>query len=347
MSPVASGIAGSGEAIAYSTNPDIDGLPRPLTAEPVTTGAAPGTIVAQPAPEEIRDYVLEGDGYPMRRTGPADRRSKANIFMASGIARAGQPTALSTDLHIDGLPVSSASRPARAGAAPGAIAGKPAPEEILDYELERDGYRVRRAGLPDRRSKASQLIERMYSRRGYDTETASALPHCPTRITLETSRGEELFGTLTLGLDSEEGLLADALYPSEMNGLRAMGRKLCEISRLAVDPQYGSKEVFASLFHLAYIYVHIIHKATDVLIEVNPRHAGFYKRMLGFRQIGQVHTCPRVNAPAVLLHLELAYMGTQIAKHAGFRNTTERSLYPYFFANCEPEHLTDAILHAA
>jgi hypothetical protein len=118
-----------------------------------------------------------------------------------------------------------------------------------------------------------------------------------------------------------------------------MGRKLCEVSRLAVDPQYGSKEVLASLFHLAYIYLRIIHKATDVLVEVNPRHAGFYRRMLGFCQVGEVHTCPRVNAPAVLLHLELAYMDTQIAKHAGFRDTTERSLYPYFFASCDSSSL--------
>jgi hypothetical protein len=266
---------------------------------------------------------------------------------ASGIAGAGQATVHSTDPHIDELPRPVTPGYGMAGAAPDALAGKPAPEEIQDYVLERRGYRVRRVGVPDRRSKASMLIERMYSRRGYHTETASALPHRPTRITLEISRDEELFGTLTLGLDSEEGLLADTLYQPEMNGLRAMGRKLCEISRLAVDPQYGSKEVLASLFHLAYIYARIIHKATDVLIEVNPRHAGFYKRMLGFRQIGQMHTCPRVNAPAVLLHLELAYMDAQIAKHAGSRDTKERSLYPYFFASCEPEQLTDTIAQAA
>ncbi|MBI2224900.1 MAG: hypothetical protein HYU44_08080 [Betaproteobacteria bacterium] len=266
---------------------------------------------------------------------------------APGIAGAGRAPVHSTTPHIDGLPRPFPARQVTAGAAPCAIAGKPAPEEIQDYVLERRGYRVSRAGLPDRRTKASMLIERMYSRRGYHTETASTLPHRPTRITLETSRGEELIGTLTLGLDSEEGLLADALYQSEMNGLRATGRKLCEISRLAVDPQYGSKEVLASLFHLAYIYARIIHKATDVLVEVNPRHARFYKRMLSFRQIGQVQTCPRVNAPAVLLHLELAYMDTQIARHAGSRDTHEKSLYPYFFSTCEEETPANGIQLAA
>ncbi len=266
---------------------------------------------------------------------------------APAIAGAGQATVHSIDPRIDGPHVPSTAGHVTPGVAQRAIAAAPAPETLRDYVLERDGYRVRRVGQPDQRSKASMLIERMYARRGYHTETASTLPHRPTRIILETSRNEELFGTLTLGLDSEEGLLADALYRPEMNRLRAMGRKLCELSRLAVDPQYGSKEVLASLFHLAYIYARLLHKATDVLIEVNPRHAGFYKRMLGFRQIGQVHTCPRVNAPAVLLHLELAYMDAQIARHAGSRNTAERSLYPYFFASCEPEQLTDSVAQAA
>ena len=266
---------------------------------------------------------------------------------APGIAGAGQATVHSTDPHIDGLRRPLSAGHVTAGAAADAITIEPAPEAIQDYVFERRGYRVRRVGLPDRRSKASMLIERMYSRRGYQTETASVLPHRPTRITLETSKGEELFGTLTLGLDSEEGLLADALYQPEMNGLRATGRKLCEISRLAVDPQYGSKEVLASLFHLAYIYARIIHKATDVLVEVNPRHAGFYKRMLGFRQIGEVHTCPRVNAPAVLLHLELAYMDTQIRRHAGSHNTHEKSLYPYFFSMREKEAHANRIPLAA
>ena len=182
------------------------------------------------------------------------------------------------------------------------------------------------------------------SRRGYHTKIASVLPHCPTRITLETSRGEKLFGTLTLGLDSKEGLLADALFQSEINGLRAMGRKLCEITSLAVDPQCESKDVLASLFHLAYIYGRILHKATDLLIEVNPRHARFYKRLLGFHQIGPVRTCPRVNAPAVLLHLVLAHMDTQIAKYGGCHNTAVSLFLRQLRA---PEQRTDNIAHAA
>jgi hypothetical protein len=128
---------------------------------------------------------------------------------------------------------------------------------------------------------------------------------------------------------------------------RAKGGKLCELSKLAVDPQFGSKSVLASLFHLAYIYARVGHGATDAFIEVNPRHSGFYERRLGFRRIGQMRLCPRVNAPAVLLHLELAYMDVQISKHAGAQGARERSLYPYFFSGCESEDLISRIAQAA
>ena len=215
-----------------------------------------------------------------------------------------------------------------------AISNEPEPEKAQDCVLERGGYRVHLADSSGQHS-ANMLVERMYSWRGYDTEALATPSHNPNRITLQASHGQYLFGTLTAGLDSQEGLFADMLYPEEVNCFRLMGRKLCEMSKLAVDPQHGSKEVLASLFHLAYIYVHIIHKATDVLIEVNPRHAAFYERRLGFRQVGEMRTCPRVNAPAVLLQIELSYMQAQIARHGGSRDPREKSLYPYFFSTDE------------
>ncbi len=212
--------------------------------------------------------------------------------------------------------------------------GKTASHDAPDYVLERESYRVRRAGSPGQRSKACGLVDNMYSRRGYQTDSVPSIPRHPNSIILEASSGRNLFGTLTLGFDSGQGLLADALYQEEISSLRTAGRKLCEVSKLAVDPEYGSKEILASIMHLCYFYAHVIHNATDMLIEVHPRHAVFYERRLGFRQIAGMRTCPRVNAPAVLLHIELSYMQEQISKHGGSRDTKERSLYPYFSPEC-------------
>jgi hypothetical protein len=70
-----------------------------------------------------------------------------------------------------------------------------------------------------------------------------------------------------------------------------------------------------------------------MFIEVNPRHVAFYKRMLNFSPAGDCKICPRVDAPAVLLHCEVDYMRQQVALHGGHRGGTKRSLYPFF---CSP-----------
>jgi hypothetical protein len=56
---------------------------------------------------------------------------------------------------------------------------------------------------------------------------------------------------------------------------------------------------------MAYLCGRVIHGVTDAFIEVNPRHATYYKRLYGFETAGSPRTCPRVNAPAVLLRLRL------------------------------------------
>lgn len=200
-----------------------------------------------------------------------------------------------------------------------------------EYLLKCTDYNIRLVDSPRQRSKAGLLIKRMYSWRGYTTDDSAVIPHNPYHLTLEASREQQLFGTLTLGIDSKKGLAADELYEDEINIFRKKGHKICEVSKLAIDPQFGSKELLASLFHLLYIYAYTLHKVKDAFIEVNPRHAAFYKRMLGFKQIGEKRTCPRVDAPAVLLHLDLDYMDAQISSFAGSCGFRERSLYSYFF----------------
>jgi hypothetical protein len=200
--------------------------------------------------------------------------------------------------------------------------------------IRRGDYTVCAARSSAQRLAASKLIERMYASRGYETQTVTIIPHNPDRMTFEASNREELVGTLTLGFDGRNGLLAERLYGEEIGRLRDDGRVVCELSRFAVDPDHGSKELMASLIQLAHINA-IVREATDAVIEVNPRHAVFYKRMLGFGQIGETRICPRVNAPAVLLHLEIEYMNEQIRQQCGSVHGHERSLYPYFVREWE------------
>jgi len=204
---------------------------------------------------------------------------------------------------------------------------KPAAEAVKQQK-----FKIRLASSDSRRQSASMLIEKRYASRGYQTR---ALEEDPQRITVLVFMEEKIVGTTTLGLDGPAGLMADSIYKEEIDVLRAEGRSVCELTKLAIDDQYvDSKHIVAVLFHLCKIYGQNIHKATDFVIEINPRHANFYKRLLGFEDFGEEKTCPRVNAPAVLLRLQLEYADEQIGKYGGLQKSAigVRSLYPYCFS---------------
>jgi len=204
-------------------------------------------------------------------------------------------------------------------------------------------FKVRLANTEDRRKSASLLIEKMYSWRGYE---ANPLGQDPNKITLVAYQDDQVVGTLTLGLDSPSGMVVDQLYKSEADQLRAQGRKICDVTKLAVDQEIKSKSVLGALFHLSVIYGRNIHHATDFLIEVNPRHALFYQRMIGFVPFGEEKLCPRVNAPAVLLKLDLAYADEQVKQYGGLGADTQgvKSIYPYWFSKEDELGITQRLL---
>lgn len=177
---------------------------------------------------------------------------------------------------------------------------------------------------------AGGLLRRMYAWRGYALAEGLAHAH---RITLVAESGGQAIGTMSLWFDRQGALPADEEFGDRLDLLRAQGRRLCEPSRLAIDKGM-SKRVFAALIHVSYIYAHHIQGFSDYVIEVNPRHVTFYKRMLGFADFGGERACARVGAPAVLLRLPLEQMGAQIRQWGGLmeQHGGERSFYPYFFA---------------
>lgn len=167
------------------------------------------------------------------------------------------------------------------------------------------GYDIRPARTAQQHGLSNMLVRRMYAWRGYATESIGYRLDDPNRITLAAWHLDEVVATLTLGRDSREGLLADALYAPELSSLRHPDRVVCEVSRLAVDPDFSSRELLTALFRTAFQHGKAHFAASDAVIEVNPRHACYYQRRMGFRLIGEERQCRRVNAPAVLLHQEL------------------------------------------
>ncbi|MBL8415864.1 MAG: hypothetical protein JNM42_15630 [Propionivibrio sp.] len=167
------------------------------------------------------------------------------------------------------------------------------------------GYHIRPVRTPYQHGLAGMLVRRMYSGCGYSTESPTHRLDDPNRVTLVAWHADDVVATLTLGRDSTDGLLADALYARELNSLRRPNRIVCEVTRLAVNPDFSHRDLLTNLFQAALQYGKDIFTGSDAVIEVNPRHASYYQRMLGFQKIGNLRQCQRVDAPAVLLHQEL------------------------------------------
>lgn len=170
------------------------------------------------------------------------------------------------------------------------------------------------------------LVSDRYAWRGYGQarRDADAAP-LQREVTLLAWSDADAVGTMTMGFDNGQGLLADQAYAQRLDELRAMGRTVCEFTRFAVSSAADSKATISGLFDLSYVLGRKMLGVTDVVVEVNPRHVGFYRRAFGFRPISDVRTCERVNAPAVLLRLDVAEMEERM-RGSGARTPGELTL---------------------
>jgi hypothetical protein len=203
--------------------------------------------------------------------------------------------------------------------------GPPGPRRFKIKAAEADGLR----GMVD------HLLKSRYGWRGYK-QVSLPTDQSVHRFTLAAIENQSTIGTITVGFDGADGLAAEATFAEEVAVLRAGGRHLCEFTKLAIDPMVGSKRVLAALFHVAYIVAHRIRAFDTLLIEVNPRHVGYYQRMLGMRVLTGERINASVNAPSVLLCVDFAYIMAQIGEYGGQPNRADtRSLYPFAFTLTE------------
>lgn len=173
---------------------------------------------------------------------------------------------------------------------------------------------VRLACSPEQHAEADRLVRLRYAWRGYADVRKSGNPlsdeaPSPEGSTLLARRADRLVGTITLSVD---GLLAEQAHQAIVDAIKRGGRRVVELTRLAVRDTVDSRMVLAELFRAAYGIGRLVHGATDALIEVNPRHAGFYSRAFGFVRLGDEWLCARVNAPAVLMHLDVSKLDMRL-----------------------------------
>jgi len=206
---------------------------------------------------------------------------------------------------------------------------------LEEPNAEHSAFKIRVAKREGFQQAAGTLIERRYGDRGY--QTPARQPQDANLLTFVAYDEAKLVGTVGIRLDCAKGLSADDLYKDELKELRAAGCRLCEFTRLAVDFQTVSKPVLAGLFHTAYMFAYELRGHDHAVIEVNPRHAPFYRRALLFEQIGEERLNVKVDAPAVLLCLPFERVPLQLEKYGGRPDLakTTRVMYPYFFGRGE------------
>ncbi|MCK6472081.1 MAG: hypothetical protein L6R28_10075 [Planctomycetes bacterium] len=204
------------------------------------------------------------------------------------------------------------------------------------------GPRLRVANDEATRACAYRLAYDLYRAKGYVGELAEGRlvapwDRAPDTLTLLAGDDHgDAVATVSLVFDAANGLPCDAVFGDVLAELRAKNRRIVEVTRLAIgEAHLCSRQLLVRLFNWIYIHARRVRRCDDFVIEVNPRHVSYYRRLLGFEVLGEARPCPRVlGAPAVLLRLDLAYPEGEVQRVGGTGAAAgERSLYPYFLTD--------------
>jgi len=184
----------------------------------------------------------------------------------------------------------------------------------------RHGTRVRNPAIEvalaltrDELDAASRLVHGCYLRRGYvkpsaDGRHVNAYLAMPSTAVFVARAGGAVVATVSLITDSALRLPCDALWGADLAAFRATGRRLAEVSALAVSEAWRGPglAMMRSLVRAIGVYGRDIARLDALCIAVHPRHAPFYEGLLRFRRFGALTACDAVNgAPAVGLRLDL------------------------------------------
>ena len=137
----------------------------------------------------------------------------------------------------------------------------------------------------------------------------------PTTEVFVAKRDGKVISTLTMVADSEIGLPMESMYGGEVAELRDAGLTVAEMGCLADRPESPVRflKVFTQLARLV-VQVAEARGINALVAATHPRHARFYIRSLGFRQFGELKSCPYAEGnPAVALVQEFAALrGTEL-----------------------------------
>ena len=149
---------------------------------------------------------------------------------------------------------------------------------------------------------AFRLLAINYQARGYDSSDSRPFRFTPYHILPDTATfvawdGGRVLATLSLVPDTRLlGLPMESIFGPEVEALRREGRRVGEVTSLA-DRDLSPREflpVFMTLIRLMLQY-HLRLGGDTWALAVNPRHGGFYRKVLGAIPVGERRAYPSVN----------------------------------------------------
>jgi hypothetical protein len=137
----------------------------------------------------------------------------------------------------------------------------------------------------------------------------------PDTATFIAKSAGRVIGVMSAVPDSSDlGLPSDRVFGAELEPLRRAGRKLVEISNLAVAPDFRRTSAFLELSRA--VTAHLIeHGFDDVFVAVSPKHVLYFQRILRFEPWGTLRSY-RTDAHDPVEGLRLDAHGFERALHA-------------------------------
>jgi len=167
------------------------------------------------------------------------------------------------------------------------------------------------AETPTERIEAFRLVYENYLKKGLISANeyrlrATPFHLLPTTNTFVAKKQGHVFCTITLNGDGELGLPMERIYPEQVAESRAEGYSIGEVTCLAMQG--------ISLKNFLPIFIQLLRLMTQharqygmdrLMIATHPRHARFYKKFMGYEQVGEEREYPSVkNALAVACCLD-------------------------------------------
>lgn len=201
---------------------------------------------------------------------------------------------------------------------------------------------VQRASTVEDLHDAYKLVYDCFLEKGYIFPNPSRLRMRPFEALPETATfvakaDNRIAGVTSIVMDSPGlGLPSEKPYPKEIETTRHSSRTLCEITNLAIDPDYRRTNILTELIR-CYI-AHFLAIGCDYAIaSISPGHRSFYE-LLGFETIGNRTSYSNdIDDPVILVQLSMETLMNKLEQvHVDEEN--DWAVLKHYYMDSSPYH---------